>query len=150
MTLKFEVWVPGRMMMLLKDDICWEDRLICKGKWCLKIRNSHPHNTASGISAGWWVWFQLWKIIFSPCVKQNSKVINLHWEPADNSRAEFKECDFRDHWEKKFQSQEEDKESNFCDSNQHNRSQIGGWNQANVSCIGFGKWKNYLNWKEDW
>lgn len=60
-------------------------------------------------------------------------------------RAEFKECDSRDHWEKKFQSQEEDKESNFCDSKQHNRSQIGGWNQANVSCIGFGKWKNYLN-----
>lgn len=104
MTLQFEVWVTGRIMMLLKGDICWECRLICKGR-CLKGKKLTPshHHCRS------WLWLvDLISALnfFPPRVKGNSKATETqHMAQC----AVFTGTDSRDHWEEKLQSQEQDK-----------------------------------------
>lgn len=77
MTLQVEVWVTGRILTLLKGDICWGYRLICKGRRCLEgkeLTPSHHHFR----NLPWLVDLISASIIFSPYVKEKSQVMNHH------------------------------------------------------------------------
>lgn len=96
-------------MILSKDDVCWEYRPICNGRWCLKSKEltpSHHHFRnllwlVDSISA--------LKLFFLPMLKENLKLTILTENQQMAQCALFIETGSRNCWEEKLQSQDQDK-----------------------------------------